>query len=153
METGDAMTSPNLLPDLKRDEGLRLAAYPDPLSHGPPWTIGYGHTGPDVHEGLVWTEDQADAALQADVDKATNGLDEYLPWWRTLDDIRQDCLVNMAFNMGAVGLAGFHTFLGLVRSGDFAAAADDLQGTLWARQVGGRAERVVQEIRTGVHAD
>jgi lysozyme len=99
----------------------------------------------------VWTQEQADAALQADVNKATDGLDDRLPWWRTLDDIRQDCLVNMAFNMGADGLAGFVTFLGLMQRGNFDAAAHDLQGTLWARQVGGRAVRVIQEVRTGVH--
>ena len=49
------MTTPNLLADLRRDEGLRLAAYPDPLTHAEPWTIGYGHTGPDVGSDTTWT--------------------------------------------------------------------------------------------------
>ena len=34
-------------------EGCRLRAYPDPASGGAPWTIGYGHTGPQVKPGLV----------------------------------------------------------------------------------------------------
>ena len=33
------MTTPLLIADLERDEGLRLEAYPDPESGGAPWTI------------------------------------------------------------------------------------------------------------------
>jgi lysozyme len=29
---------------IKRFEGLRLTAYPDPSTGGDPWTIGYGTT-------------------------------------------------------------------------------------------------------------
>ena len=37
---------------IKRFEGCRLKAYPDPGSRGAPWTIGYGHTGAEVVPGL-----------------------------------------------------------------------------------------------------
>ncbi len=47
-----------------RDEELRLIAYRD---SGGVWTIGWGHTGPEVHEGLVWTRAQAEAALKKDL--------------------------------------------------------------------------------------
>ena len=56
--------SPAGLDLIKKFEGLRLAAYPDPATGGEPWTIGYGHTGPEVHRGLTWTHDQAEAALE-----------------------------------------------------------------------------------------
>jgi lysozyme len=46
------------------DEGLRLVAYRD---SGGVWTIGWGHTGPEVCEGLVWTREQAVAALECDL--------------------------------------------------------------------------------------
>jgi len=32
-----------------------------------PWTIGVGHTGPEVHEGLEWTDAQVDAAYASDL--------------------------------------------------------------------------------------
>jgi lysozyme len=147
------MTSAYLLPDLRRDEGLRLDAYPDPLSGGDPWTIGYGHTGPEVRQGLVWTQAQAEAALEADVANATQGLDTSLPWWRNLDDLRQDCLANMAFNMGVATLLTFNTFLGYMQAQNFAAAAADLAHTAWAGQVGARATRIMAEISTDVHQD
>ena len=45
-------------------ESLRLVAYRDAVGV---WTIGWGHTGSDVHEGLVWTREQAIAALKRDL--------------------------------------------------------------------------------------
>lgn len=59
-------------------EQCKLKAYPDPGSEdGNPWTIGWGHTGPEVVEGLVWTQDQADAAFLEDIaesEQAVEGL-------------------------------------------------------------------------------
>ena len=44
-------------------EGLRLAAYQD---SGGVWTIGIGHTGPDVHAGMTITEAIALELFQKD---------------------------------------------------------------------------------------
>lgn len=145
------MTSAFLAADLERDEGVRFKAYPDPLTHAAPWTIGVGHTGREVHPGLIWSLDQVQAALAADIAAVRAGLDSALPWWRTLDDLRQDCLANQAFNMGVHGLLGFTTYLGLVRQHQFAAAALDEIHTLWAQQVGKRAQRLARQMATGVH--
>ena len=46
--------SDNGLEVLKYFESCHLEAYPDPGSaDGKPWTIGWGHTGPEVTKGLV----------------------------------------------------------------------------------------------------
>lgn len=145
------MTSPYLLPDLRRDEGLRLTAYPDPLSGADPWTIGYGHTGMEVHPGLTWTQAQADDALAADVARVVKALDATQAWWRQLDDLRQDCLVNMGFNLGVEKLGTFRQFLAFMKGGQFTLAAKDLASTPWARQTGARAQRIMSQIRSGVH--
>jgi GH24 family phage-related lysozyme (muramidase) len=42
---------------VKIAEGCKLEAYKDIVGI---WTIGYGHTGPEVKEGLKWTQEQAD---------------------------------------------------------------------------------------------
>jgi len=144
------VTTPQLLEALRADEGLRLRAYPDPLTHGPPWTIGYGHTGPDVRPDSNWTEEAADAALAADVAEACRGLDAQLPWWRTLSGPRQDVLANMAFNLGVAKLLEFHETLGLIEAGAFDRAADHMLASAWARQVGARATRLASQMRTGV---
>jgi lysozyme len=166
-----------ILPDLKRDEALALEAYPDPLSalaaacraaglspaayarlpnwqgfSGAPWTIGYGYAGREVHPGLNWTTSQADGQLADCVLKVRLGLATALPWGMAMEPIRADCLINMGFNLGVAGLLSFGTFLGLVRKGMYAAAADDLRDhTKWAHQVGKRAERIEMQLRSGVH--
>ncbi len=145
------MTSPYLVGDLKLEEGLRLEAYPDPSSGAEPFTIGYGHTGPEVHLGLLWTEDQAATALASDIGQTCAQLDVLMPWWRTLNDARQDCFADMAFNLGAHGLLTFTTYLGFVKAGQYDAAADDLATTAWAREVGHRADRIAEQMRLGTH--
>lgn len=146
---------PQLVADLKRDEGLRLEAYPDPLTGDEPWTIGYGHCGPEVRRGVVWTLDQAEAALIADIEKHNAELARHLPWVTRLDAARQRVLANMAFNLGVgvpggkKGLLGFRNTLGMVERGEYAAAADAMERSLWAKQVKGRATRLAQTMRTG----
>ena len=59
-------------------EGCRLQAYPDPASGGAPWTIGYGHTGPEVKPGLVISQEQADAWFKSDVARFESAVDRCL---------------------------------------------------------------------------
>lgn len=166
------MASEELLADLRRDEGLRLKSYPDPLSplgkamnmpasqrppgwahlRGDPWTIGFGHTGLDVSPNTVWTKAMADAALARDVDRHTAELNRRLPWWARLDDVRRDVLANMAFNLGVDGLLDFKNTLARVKAGDFEGAAEGMLKSLWARQVGERARRLAAMMRTGERA-
>ena len=49
---------------IKKYEGCRTKAYLCPAGV---WTIGYGHTGPEVVQGLVWSQEQVDAALKQDL--------------------------------------------------------------------------------------
>jgi len=58
--------SPAGLDLIKRFEGLKLAAYPDPGTGAEPYTIGYGHTS-GVKPSDTCTPAQAQAWLQSDV--------------------------------------------------------------------------------------
>ncbi len=51
---------------VKDFEGLRLTAYQDSVGV---WTIGYGHTGPEVKPGMTISQAQADNYLQTDLAK------------------------------------------------------------------------------------
>lgn len=44
-------------------EGKAYKAYPDAGG----WSIGVGHHGPDVYEGLTWTDAQIDAQFEKDL--------------------------------------------------------------------------------------
>lgn len=146
------MTSPFLIPDLKTDEGCRLEAYPDPLTGGDPWTIGYGATGPTIVKTSTWTQAMADRDLQVRVDRLTVQLGQTLPWWETLSDLRQDVFVNMAYNIGLSGLLAFHNTLSMAEAKNYAGAATGMLASRWANQVPNRAKRLSQQMATGVHA-
>ncbi len=79
-------------------EGSRTEAYPD--SRGI-WTIGVGHTGPEVHRGLVWTPAQVDAALSSDLGWAETEVNRMVTVPLTQNQF--DALVSFTFNIGKSG--------------------------------------------------
>ena len=90
-------TSQNGLNLIKQFEGLRLKAYKCVAGV---WTIGYGHTGSDVHEGLTINEKQAEDLLRNDLGRLENYVNNknYVP--QTLNQNQFDALVSFAFNLG-----------------------------------------------------
>lgn len=146
------MTSPHLIPDIEADEGFRATAYPDPLSGTDPWTVGYGETGPHVTRGTTRTPEQAKAFVVTRTAALSESLAQTLDWYPELLDLRQDVLVNMAYNMGLHGLLAFHNTLTCVGAGDYAGAAKGMLASAWARQVHNRATRLSLQMETGTHA-
>ena len=139
-----------LTTDLEREEGCRLVAYRDTRNV---LTIGYGHTGPDVHEGLQWTQQDADEQLDHDVDHTCGQMDVVMPWWRSLDDVRANVLVKMAFQLGIGGLLQFRQMLAHVRAEEWDLARAAGLDSHWARSDSpARAKREMDELETGVHA-
>lgn len=133
--------------DLKRHEGCSLKAYWDDV--GKVWTIGYGHTGPEVTRGLIISQEQADAYLRGDMMEAYEDAKFLMPNWQTLDVVRKGVLINMAFNLGRERLGKFKNTLAMVQSRDYAGAAVGMLNSLWARQVKGRAVELAERMRTG----
>lgn len=139
----NAFDMPTLIAELKRDEGVRLKPYTDTVGK---LTIGVGRNLTDV--GI--TDDECTTLLQNDVVRTVAALDKSLPWWRNLDPVRQRVVVNMAFNLGMAGLLTFKNTLAAMRGGSYAAAAAGMLASKWATQVGARAERLADMMRTGV---
>lgn len=125
--------SQNAVDLIKVSEGKRNKAYPDPASGGDPWTIGYGHTGPEVHEGLVWTDEQCLTALNADLLKFDKQVSACIGDRPTTQN-QFDAFVDFAYNLGSAALAK-STLLKLHNLGDFAGASDEF--ARWNR-AGGR---------------
>jgi lysozyme len=90
-----ATVSPVGLALIRRFEGCRLQAYQD--SKGI-WTIGYGHTGPEVTPGRVITQEQAEALLAADLARFAHGVEDSLA--RPVTPLQFDALVSLAYNIG-----------------------------------------------------
>lgn len=91
-------TSPAGVELIKDFEGLGLKAYPDPGTGGDPWTIGYGHTGPEVQPGLVINIEQAGALLKEDLVKFEEAVDKLITV--ELNQYEFDALVSFAYNCG-----------------------------------------------------
>ena len=105
--------------------GRKALAYPDPATGGDPWTIGVGHTGPEVRKGVRWTEAQIDAALDADLRRFDEGVTSLIGKTATTQP-QFDALVSFAFNLGLRNL-GKSTLLTKHRVRDYAGAALEFQ--------------------------
>lgn len=143
---------------IKRHEGLRLTAYDDatgePLRPGMTLkghpTIGYGRAL-DVR-GIDAAE--AEILLAVDLTKATAVAKEFAgDAWQRMGEVRRAVLIDMAHNLGRGGLYWFARFRIALQDGDFVGAADEMRNSKWARQVGARAERLAEMMRTGTELD
>ena len=82
-------------------EGLRQTAYPDPASHGAPWTICYGHTG-GVKPGERESIQQCKALLLADLDREGDGIEKCIHYPMT--DGQYVAVLSLAHNIGVGGV-------------------------------------------------
>lgn len=83
---------------IRKHEGKRLIAYPD-VANPNLWTIGYGHTGPDVHKGLRITSETAARLLAEDLEKHEREVRRLCDGVRT-PQAAFDALVSFDFNTG-----------------------------------------------------
>lgn len=140
---------------IKHFESLELCAYPDPASDlgkacsalklpmreyrkvmgwealsGVPWTIGFGHTGHEVKEGMKISQGQAEELLRRDLERFEAGVLRLVKV--TLTENQFSALVCFAFNVGldenhngkAEGL-GESTLLKMLNTGNYAKASEE----------------------------
>lgn len=110
----------------------RCQAYPDPGSGGDPWTIGFGSTGPGIARGVVWTRQQAEERLEADVIKFAAGVASRIGDAATTQG-EFDAMTSLAYN---IGLGNFEksTLLRKHKAGDQVGAAG--QFAVWNKAAG-----------------
>lgn len=100
---------------IQQFEGCHLEAYPDPLSGGDPWTIGWGTTrysdGRKVQKGDKINRVEADMLLRQEVDRIVEKLRSTIPFWVAMADNQKCALVSFAYNLGSgfYGADGFET--------------------------------------------
>ena len=118
------MTIPQYLIDfIKQYEGLRLTAYYDSVNV---LTIGYGHTGRDVHGGEIITQQEADSLLTNDILLFWNSISRNIK--ASLTDYQHAALTSFAYNLGMSNLLS-STLWRLVNEGQFELASE--QFTRW----------------------
>jgi lysozyme len=94
------------------------------------------------------TKDEALYMLDNDIARCIKDIEQF-PWFKHLDPIRQKVIVDMRFNLGLAGLKGFRKMIAALERGDYGVAADEMVNSSWYHQVGTRAHRLVEMMRTG----
>ena len=92
-----------------------LDAYPDPGTGGDPWTIGYGHTGPDVIQGMEITEEEAEMLLKEDLEYFEKQVCNLINIPLTQEEF--DAIVSFTYNVGAGNLKS-STFRRRINAGE-----------------------------------
>ena len=87
---------------IKSFEGCRLTAY-KPVQTEQYYTIGWGHYGPDVYEGMVITQEQADNMLREDVKHYADAVDRYNSRFN-FNEAEFDSLTSFTYNCGVGSL-------------------------------------------------
>lgn len=127
----------------KKFEGLSLFPYMCPTGH---LTIGYGH---NLEIGI--TPVIAEVLLEADLRLAEMELASKVSYFNKLDEARQFVLVDMCFNMGLKKLLTFKKFLAALSKKDYKEAAREMLDSKWAVQVGNRAKKLAEIMKTGAY--
>ena len=136
------MIRDKLIAQLSIDEGRRNKVYKDTVGK---LTVGVGRNISD----RAFSDDEIDLMLSNDIAIVEKELDRKLPWWRQMNDARQNVLANMAFNMGVPTLESFVNTLKAMQEARYVDAAAGMLKSRWAAQVGNRAVRLATVMRTG----
>jgi len=113
---------------IKEFEGCKLTSYRCPAGR---LTIGYGHTGQDVTEGLTISEDEANKLLLTDLERFDAGVLDMVT--APISPRQKAALISFAYNVGLEALRK-STLLQMVNDGYHAAAAE--QFLKWTRAGG-----------------
>jgi len=125
----------------KRFECCKRTAYLDVRGV---WTIGWGTTGPEIHEGLVWTQDEADSQLISRYHCSENDVNNFVNVPLTQGEF--DALCDFDYNAGGGALKN-STLLKLLNAKDYEGAAKEFERWTYAggKQVAGLLRRRLAE--------
>lgn len=118
---------------IARFEGCRLVAYQDDVGV---WTVGYGETL-GVAEGMVWTQEQADAQLERRAFYFLMQAYASCPSLKTEPDDRVVACVSLEYNIGRAAFAA-SSVNRKTRRKDYTGAASSFM--LW-NKAGGRVDK------------
>jgi len=125
----------------KQGEGCKLTPYHCTAGK---LTIGYGRNIEDV--GISQTE--AEYLLNQDMQRVCNEALAF-PFFEALNDYRKAAILDMLFNLGLSRFKRFKKMLSALEKHDYQEAANQMLDSRWATQVGKRADRLAEIMRTG----
>lgn len=113
---------------IKKHEGLKLKPY---LCPNKKLTIGYGRNLQD--NGITLHE--AEKMLETDLLNIKLDLEDSIKFFHNLDPIRQNVLIEMAYQMGTPKLLNFKNTLKFMEKRDFINASKEMLNSKWHEQM------------------
>lgn len=143
------------------NEGIALKPYKCPagkltigigrnIDDNPLTTKELAYIGHDCRRKAI-TEEQANFLCRNDLKRVRQELDMFLPWWSNLSPDRQYVMIDLCFNLGYKKLLTFQKTLSSIAQGYYIKASEQLLQSKYARQVGKRAERNANCLKTGIY--
>ncbi len=131
----------NVVESIKKHEGWRPKMYKDSVGVS---TIGYGFNLEENEMpkpvGELW--------LAIKIQQHEDELKRF-HWYNKLDPIRQDVLLDMHYNLGDSNFREFKKMIKALQNQQYENAANEMLDSKWASQVGRRAEKLADIMRTG----
>jgi len=135
---------------LEIDEGVKYDIYLDHLGY-PTFGIGHLITEDDPEHGQpIGTEvskERVEEAFEKDCEWVVRDCHKLYDSFDDLPEEVQQIVANMMFNLGYPRLSAFKGMKAGVDSQNWNEAADQMVDSRWYRQVGVRAERLVERMR------
>nr|ALL27414.1 phage lysozyme 2 [Sinohyriopsis cumingii] len=136
--------------DLERDEGVKYEIYNDHLGH-PTFGIGHLITKCDPENGkpvgTPVSKERVEEVFGKDIQTTLAGCSRLFKDFSALPEEAMLVIVNMMFNLGETNFAMFIKFRKAVDAQDWSKAADEMESSMWYKQVTARAKRLVERIR------
>ena len=134
----------DLVEMLKRHEGVRSKSYICSAGYE---TIAVGR---NISEsGLGLSNDEIEYLLKNDIMRCQQELLSEYEWFKDLDSVRQDAMIDLSFNLGQTKLRTFVKALGHMATGNYEEAGQEFYRSRWAEQVGDRSLEICQMISSG----
>lgn len=155
----------DLMRYITANEGYRYYAYQDTVGI-PTIGVGFNLERKDAKEKLAqlgyddWkkmlegeirlSDETINELLSSDVNDVLAEAPGIVDNFPQLDDARRMVVADMIFNLGNSRFSGFKKTIRAIEANDWTTAGNEMQNSKWARQVGNRAKRNIEAMKTGI---
>ena len=139
------MNMERLLQSVKKHEGYRNKVYLDTLGKR---TVGVGHLCVEDfwEDDKEYEEKFLMTILEHDLQTAIKGADRVLVECPVLDDLAEEIIIEMVFQLGETGVSKFKNMLKALKVPDYQTAAIEMLDSKWAKQTPERAAGMSSEM-------
>jgi lysozyme len=139
------MNMDRLLQSVKKHEGYRNKVYKDTLGKR---TVGVGHLCVEDfwEDNKEYEEKFLMTILEHDLQTAIKGAERLLAECPVLDDLAEEIIIEMVFQLGETGVSKFKNMIKALKIPDYQTAAIEMLDSRWAKQTPERAASMSAEM-------